>query len=155
MAREPDEHPHAEGTGGADDFDAIVSAWRREGPVPEWPSESAVRPESLAATPESPGPPRPPATGDQDAVPDAPDEAHFVPPDPPPLPRMGPPAAVGLGLLVLGLVLAFAPGWLGVPDVYGLPLGLLCIAAGLGWLVLRLWSTTPAPGHDGDDGAAV
>ena len=39
----------------------------------------------------------------------------------------------------LGLVLVAVPGWVGVPQVYSLPLGLVAIAAGLGWLVLRLW----------------
>ncbi len=34
-------------------------------------------------------------------------------------------------------------------DTYGLPLGLVAIAAGLGWLVLRLWPDAP----DADDGA--
>ncbi len=62
-----------------------------------------------------------------------------MPPEPPPLPRMGPPILVGLTLIVLGLVLVTFPGWVGVPQVYGLPLGLVAIAAGLGWLVLRLW----------------
>jgi hypothetical protein len=66
-------------------------------------------------------------------------DEHFVPPDPPPLPRMGPPILVGLTLIGLGLVLVTFPGWVGVPQVYGLPLGLVAIAAGLGWLVLRLW----------------
>ena len=63
---------------------------------------------------------------------------HFVPPEPPPLPRLGPPAAVGITLLVLGLTLVIAPGVVGVSNVYGLPLGLLALASGLGWLVLRL-----------------
>jgi hypothetical protein len=66
-------------------------------------------------------------------------DEHFVPPEPPPIPRLGPPILVGLTLIVLGLVLVTFPGWVGVPQVYGLPLGLVAIAAGLGWLVLRLW----------------
>ena len=32
-------------------------------------------------------------------------EEHFVPPDPPPLPRMGPPILIGLTLITLGLIL--------------------------------------------------
>ncbi|HEY0815870.1 MAG TPA: hypothetical protein VGE11_21555 [Pseudonocardia sp.] len=66
-------------------------------------------------------------------------DEHFVPPEPPPLPRLGPPILVGLTLIVLGLVLVTFPGWVGVPQLYGLPLGLVAIASGLGWLVLRLW----------------
>jgi hypothetical protein len=90
-----------------------------------------------------------------------PDE-HFVPPEPPPLPRMGPPILIGLTLIGLGLVLVTFPGWVGVPQVYGLPLGLVAIAAGLGWLVLRLWpdpDDVPPPLYlddpDDPDGGAV
>ena len=90
-------------------------------------------------------------------------DEHFVPPEPPPLPRMGPPILVGLTLIVVGLVLVTFPGWVGVPQVYGLPLGLVAIAAGLGWLVLRLWPDTsdgkPPPLYlddpDDPDGGAV
>jgi hypothetical protein len=90
-------------------------------------------------------------------------EEHFVPPEPPPLPRLGPPILVGLTLIALGLVLVSFPGWVGVPQVYGLPLGLVAIAAGLGWLVLRLWPDNaddgPPPIYlddpDDPDGGAV
>ena len=44
---------------------------------------------------------------------------HFVPPEPPPLPRIGPPAAVGITLLVLGLTLVIAPGVVGVSNATG------------------------------------
>lgn len=127
---DPDERPPPDG--GVDDFDAIVAGWRDEGEVPQWP-----------AAPELSTPPTPAAEDD-----------HFVPPEPPPLPRLGAPAAVGLVLLVLGVVLVSAPGWVGVPGTYGLPLGLLTLASGLGWLVLRLWPTPPGPGDD-DDGAVL
>lgn len=89
-------------------------------------------------------------------------DEHFVPPEPPPLPRMGPPILIGLTLIALGLVLVTFPGWVGVPQVYGLPLGLVAIAAGLGWLVLRLWpdpDDVPPPLYlddpDDPDGGAV
>ena len=80
---------------------------------------------------------------------------HFVPPEPPPLPRIGPPAAVGITLLVLGLTLVIAPGVVGVSNVYGLPLGLLALASGLGWLVLRLWPAPPDDRDEDDDGAQI
>lgn len=122
----------------ADEFDRIVAAWRREKSVPAWPDDDD---EPTAPRPRpTPAPPPPPPT----------DEDHFVPPEPPPLPKVGPPAIVGLGLLALGLVLVTVPWWVGVPDTYGLPLGLLTLAAGLGWLVLRLWPD-PAGGAEGDD----
>ncbi len=53
-------------------------------------------------------------------------------------------------------MLLASPSWVGVPSVYGLPLGLLCLAAGLGWLVLRLWPARRQPGDgDGEDDGAV
>jgi hypothetical protein len=81
------------------------------------------------------------------------DDEHYVPPEPPPLPRIGPPALVGLALIVLGLVLTTMPGWVGVPTPYGLPLGLVSIAAGLGWLVLRLWPDHADGGRDDEPGS--
>lgn len=142
MERPPDDHQpddRPQPGGDVDEFDAIVSAWRREGPVPAWPDDP---PTSDVADAQA-----------RTATPPA-DEGHFVPPEPPPLPRIGPPAAVGLVLLVLGVVLVSAPGWLGVSDAYGLPLGLLTLAAALAWLVLRLWPTAPETG-DHDDGAVL
>lgn len=136
---DPDERPHPDG--GVDAFDAIVASWRSEGEVPRWPTTPGpTSPAPAAPTPPAPAP--------------APEDEHFVPPEPPPFPRLGAPAAVGLVLLVLGVVLVGAPGWVGVPGTYGLPLGLLTLAAGLGWLVLRLWPTAPGPGDD-DDGAVL
>lgn len=100
--------------------------------------------------------------GEQGSAADPVADEHFVPPEPPPLPRMGPPIVVGLTLIGLGLVLVSFPGWVGVPQVYGLPLGLVAIAAGLGWLVLRLWpdpDDVPPPLYlddpDDPDGGAV
>jgi hypothetical protein len=143
--RDPDERAQPDGAAAPDEFEAIVSRWRREGPVPVWPDDedqmaSLFEPESTPA-------PRQPS----------PEEDHFVPPEPPPLPPIGPPALVGLTLLGLGLLLVTTPGWLGVPQPYGLPLGLVSIAAGLGWLVLRLWPDPPVPmdGSDSDDGAVL
>ncbi|QJY49560.1 hypothetical protein [Pseudonocardia broussonetiae] len=159
MGGDPDERPHPDGW--VDDFDAIVAGWRREGAVPEWPDEeppAAVREPGSPDGPSSdlppPTAPEPPPIVVRPGPRTAPEDDHFVPPEPPPIPRIGPPAAVGLVLLVLGIVLVTAPGWVGVPDTYGLPLGLLTLAAGLGWLVLRLWPSPPGPGQD-DDGAIL
>ncbi len=153
MNREPDPDGGSELGEGADEFDAIVAGWRAEGDVPRWPEE----PPPDGAVHDTPA--RDEAPVRETRVPDATapvpvvrrfepaeDDEHFVPPDPPPLPRIGPPAAVGLTLIVLGIVLIATPGWVGVPELYGVPLGLVGIASGLGWLVLRLW-----PDHSGDD----
>jgi hypothetical protein len=147
--RDPDERGQPEGGAAPDEFDAIVSGWRREGGAPVWPDDEPDGPAVHASPLDSP--PAAPAEALRPA-----DEEHFVPPEPPPLPRLGPPAMVGLVLLALGLVLIVAPGWVGIPEPYGLPLGLLGLAAGLGWLVLRLWPDPPSSGQaDGEDDGAV
>jgi hypothetical protein len=172
--RDPDERSQPDGAA-PDEFEAIVAEWRREGQVPQWPddpapddpapvdrtidgvtgepggeaSEAAARPDPTERTPTDAGPVEPAPTG---TVPL--DDDHFVPPEPPPLPRIGPPAMVGLVLIGLGLVLVVVPGWI-VPEPYGLPLGLVGLASGLGWLVLRLWPDPPSRGGDGDDDGAV
>jgi hypothetical protein len=159
--RDPDERAQPDGAA-PDEFDAIVALWRREGHVPQWPDDvpgneaapAGIDAPAPAATPVPPQPrsPEPPPVPEQAPLPD---DEHFVPPEPPPLPRLGPPALVGLALITLGLVLVVAPGWLGIADPYGLPLGLVGLAAGLGWLVLRLWPDPPDRGDDSDDDGAV
>nr|WP_062396085.1 hypothetical protein [Pseudonocardia sp. AL041005-10] len=159
-AREGEDRPD-------DDFDAIVAAWRDEGSVPDWPAEPVERADRTdrgdagdvagaaggADRPaHRPGPAAPhPGTG-TGADPDD----HYHPPEPPPLPRPGPPAVVGGGLIAVGLLLCIAPGLIGVGGTWPLPLGLVLIAAGLGWLLLRLWSPEPDEGPDPwDDGSRL
>lgn len=154
---------------GTDPFEQWESAFAATPPPAEHtPTAPRRRPaesdpaDTTEPDPAAPGPADPaafdPSTVDPLAVdPYAADpDDHFVPPEPPPLPRLGPPALVGLALLGLGLLLVIAPSVLGLSSVYGLPLGLLALAAGLGWLVLRLW---PAPmdeiDDDSDDDGAV
>lgn len=167
----------------ADDFERIVAGWRRESSVPAWPDDevpvelpSPTHPPETSPTVTHPVLGEPggggpdgggadeqgraelggPGGGEPDEPGRATGEGHFVPPEPPPLPRLGPPALVGLTLLGLGLVLVTSPNWVGVPASYGLPLGLLTLAAGLGWLVLRLWPDPPPCGDgDGEDDGAV
>ncbi len=165
MQREPGEPPDP-----VDEFDQIVSGWRREKSVPAWPDEPdrPDRPDEPDESDRCDEPDRPDRpdrcdeptrqcpTDDEPTGACATDEGHFTPPEPPPLPRLGPPGLVGLSLLALGLVLVTAPWWVGVPDVYGMPLGLLTLAMGLGWLVLRLWpDASPRGDGDGEDDGAV
>ncbi|MEQ3552230.1 hypothetical protein WIS52_17295 [Pseudonocardia nematodicida] len=140
-----------------DDFESIVSGWRSEGSVPDWPDAREARDARDAS---EPAPPtvqpgeRPVHRPGPEAVDD---EDHYHPPEPPPLPRPGPPAVVGGGLIAFGLLLCIAPGVIGVGGVWPLPLGLVLMAAGLGWLVLRLWSSDPdddRPDPD-DDGSRL
>lgn len=171
--REPEfEGGRETGDGPIDEFEAIVAGWRREGGVPEWPVDHPTEPLTPTEPPTRPHrivPPRalpssatvPTPTVDEtqplERTPAVDADEHFVPPEPPPLPRIGPPALIGGVLLLVGLVLAVAPGWLGASEQYGLPLGLICLAAGLGWMVLRLWPDS-ATGEDrdaDDDGAVV
>jgi hypothetical protein len=155
---DPAADPAAEPAGDpADPFEAIVAVWRREGAVPTWPADDrppAEQPRTSPLQPPVDGSPVPPPAPPQPQPHRPPELDHFVPPEPPPLPRIGPPAAVGLTLLVLGLTLVLFPGLVGVSDVYGLPLGLLSLACGLGWLVLRLWPGPPEE-RDDDDGALL
>jgi hypothetical protein len=137
----------------ADQFEAIIAGWRREGMVPTWPADDHP-PTEPPRTPPLPAPPVAPARAARPAEPDT-GWDHFVPPEPPPLPRIGPPAVVGFTLLVLGLTLVVAPSLLGMSDVYGLPLGLLALASGLGWLVLRLWPAPPDERGGDDHGAQL
>lgn len=150
MNREPDESCGDDAARSSDDeFERIVATWRDEGSVPDWPDDSPP-----AAPP--PPAPEPPAhrPGPEDEDDD--DDDHYHPPEPPPLPRPGPPAVVGGGLIILGLVLIAVPETLGLSSLYGLPLGLLGIAAGLTWLVMRMWPSHDADDpHDGDDDGAV
>jgi hypothetical protein len=83
------------------------------------------------------------------------DDEHFVPPEPPPLPRVtGGMLIVGL-FFAIGLVLLIAPGVLGIGKVVATPLGILALAAGLGFLLLRARDDNRPPGSDPGTGAQV
>jgi len=78
------------------------------------------------------------------------DEGHYVPPEPPPLPRPGKGAFVVLLFFLVGLFMLIAPGLIGVPSAVGTPLGILSLATAIALLLLRV---KQGP-HDGD-GAQV
>jgi hypothetical protein len=154
---EPDDDHWAADAGDASrcpaTFEEIVASWQAEGSVPRWPdehtAEHTARPSEQPTT-WQPRPKVPVVPADQV------DEEHFVPPEPPPLPRLGPPVAVGLVLLVLGLLLLIAPQVVGLGDSVGLPLGLVTVSLGLGWLVLRAWhGQRPDEDDQYDDGAVI
>lgn len=92
-----------------------------------------------------------PAPGDDD--PDDPDN-HFVPPEPPPLPRPRKGAVLVLALVVLGLVLLMAPSLVGLSGAVATPLGMLSLAAGIALLLLRV-RQGPPDGADPTNGAQV
>ena len=78
-----------------------------------------------------------------------------MPPEPPPLPRLGMSSLLGLGLLIVGVVLLAVPGLLGGPVGLGIVPGLLAMTAGLGWLVFGLRRGRDAGAGDGSDDGAI
>ena len=85
------------------------------------------------------------------------DDAHFTPPDPPPVPRPGRRTVVALLLMGIGLFLLLRPGLLQVGADVVLVLAMTCLVGGFGILV---WGLRPHAGDpddvDGwDDGARL
>lgn len=79
------------------------------------------------------------------------DEEHYVPPEPPPLPRLRPMTVVALFLVVAGVLLLVAPGIIGLAPKVGTPIALVALIGGFGLLFLRI---RRHPSHDGDDNGA-
>lgn len=79
------------------------------------------------------------------------DDEHYVPPEPPPLPRLRPVTIVALVLLVLGIGLLAAPGLIGLDPRIGTPIALLALTCGGGMLLLRVRKNSP---RDPDDNGA-
>jgi hypothetical protein len=165
-------------------FAAIVADWAAAG-APRWPDElpdlqapgrdddgpssglgtatppgrqDLPRPGDVPPTPPVPPAPRPESrtsrTPPARPAPPAADE-HYVPPEPPPLPRLGLSSLLGLALLVVGVVLLAVPGLLGGPVGLGIVPGLLAMTAGLGWLVFGLRRGRDEGPADTDDGAVL
>jgi len=89
------------------------------------------------------------------AVPDD-DEEHFVPPAPPPLPKLDPMAKGAWAALFGGpgyLVVATAAGW-SVPGIAAF-CAVAAFVTGFAILVLRMNDPGPGGPDDGDDGAVV
>lgn len=172
--QDPDEDRRTAGaSGGGDLFDQIIAAERAKGWDPQVPESGLAEqdPDEDAADPDGSSAPAPgsraarsgasavppsdsspvPPSGRSPGEPE--EEEHYIPPEPPPMPRIGLTAAVGLALLTFGVVLLVMPGVFGVSYSLGLPMGLLSLALGLGWIIHNaVRSSYP---HDGDDGTAV
>jgi hypothetical protein len=81
------------------------------------------------------------------------DDDHFNPPEPPPLPIPRARTVGGVVTLTVGVLLLAAPHLLNLGERVAIPLGLLAVTAGIGWLVIGL---RPGPSADGfDDGARL
>lgn len=85
------------------------------------------------------------------------DDAHFVPPDPPPLPRPKRRTVAAVLVMGVGLLMIVRPGLFQVaPDVV-LVLGIMCLMGGFGMLIhgLRPRAADPEDGDGWDDGARL
>jgi len=82
------------------------------------------------------------------------DEEHYVPPEPPPLPKLRPLTIVALVLVVIGVVLLVIPSLIGLDSRIATPIALLSIICGGGMLLLRVRQTPKDPGTR-DDGAQI
>ncbi|MGH3916232.1 MAG: DUF308 domain-containing protein [Pseudonocardiaceae bacterium] len=129
-------------------FAGIIASWRAEPDAPRWPIEEyGSEPQPAGHHPDG-----------EDATPgrrkaDDGDEDHFEPPEPPPLPVPGPRTLGGLLLVATGVLLLIQPNLLSLSESVGLPLGLLAVTGGIGWLILGLRGGPPPEGWD--DGARL
>lgn len=120
---------------------------------PERPADELFAPPSPAPSPDPapepvrPTPPPPAAHRPHPATPA--EDDHFVPPEPPPLPRIGLSSLFGLLLLVAGVVLLALPALVGGVAGLGIVPGLLAMAAGLGWLVVGMRRPSESDEPDG------
>jgi len=132
-------------------FARIIAGWDDPPSTPEEPPDDDPGPTVRASVQPLPGPPD---LGPRDYAPPPEPEEGYVPPEPPPLPRVDVPGALAWAAVLLGpLFLLFAglfwrdasPLWLG--------LAVVAFIGGFGALVMRL------PAHrdedSGDDGAVV
>ncbi len=83
------------------------------------------------------------------------DDEHFVPPEPPPLPKPSRSMGIVALFVVVGLILLVAPHIIGIGVTVATPLGMLALAAGLGFLLLRARDDNRPPGSDPNNGAQV
>ncbi len=84
------------------------------------------------------------------------DDEHFIPPAPPPLPKLDPVAKGAWAALFGGpgyLVVATAAGW-SVPGIVAF-CAVAAFVTGFAILVLRMNESGPGGPDDGDDGAVV
>ncbi|WP_245812086.1 hypothetical protein [Actinophytocola xinjiangensis] len=84
------------------------------------------------------------------------DEEHYVPPEPPPLPRLRPMTIIALVLIAVAIVLLFVPGVIGLSARVGTPIALIALTGGGVLLMLRV-RKTPRHFDEGerDDGAQL
>ena len=156
------------GPDGPEDVDAafaeIVAGLEREGlgsflteedPVTETGPATAAEPAASAPQAATTEPAGWRTTGQDWDWASASDEEHYVPPEPPPFPKPRAGTIVGMLLIAVGLLLLIVPTIIGLGTPIGTPLGLVALAAGIGWLVLRIRHGNPPDHGDRDDGAQI
>ena len=143
-------------------FAEIVADLRREGvgvDVPKDEPSPAPREAETPTTPAAPTGPPPPGWRGHETEWDwalSTDDEHYVPPEPPPLPRLRPLTVVALALLVVGVVLLVVPGIMGLDARIATPVGLAALTCGGGMLLLRVRKTPRTdPDDPHDNGAQV
>jgi len=82
------------------------------------------------------------------------DEEHYVPPEPPPLPKLRPLTITALVLVILGVVLLIIPSLIGLDARIATPIALLAVTCGGGMLLLRARQNPKDPTAR-DDGAQI
>ena len=150
----PDRSPDAERPD--EDVDAafarIIAGWDDPPSTPN-PPDAPSRPDA-PSPPSVPPLPGPPDLGPRDYAPPPETEEGYVPPEPPPLPRIGALAALAWAAVLLGpLFLLFAGLFWRTASPLLLGLAVLAFIGGFGALVMRLPSHRDADSDD--DGAVV
>jgi hypothetical protein len=82
------------------------------------------------------------------------DEEHYVPPEPPPLPKLRPLTITALVLVILGVILLIVPTLIGLDARIATPIALLAVTCGGGMLLLRARQNPKDPDAR-DDGAQI
>ena len=142
-------------------FAAIVADLEREGVGSKLPDLDDDAEETPAAEPQpkpQAGPPHAAWRG-QETEWDwtwGTDDEHYIPPEPPPLPRLRPLTVVALALILAAVVLLVLPGVLGLDARIATPIALVALICGGGMLLLRVRQSPRKPDGDGrDDGAQI
>lgn len=143
-------------------FRQIVAGFAEEAtdPVPRWPvTEDADSPADSPEPTELPAPAAAPTaeTGLPDWVEPAalPDEGHFVPPEPPRLPRPRLRTGIGVLVLLLGLAALFLPFQVGLDDSSGSLLLAMMVTGAGAYLLITSLRDAPEEDDDPDGGAVV
>ncbi|HEV7649646.1 MAG TPA: hypothetical protein VGP26_15990 [Actinophytocola sp.] len=83
------------------------------------------------------------------------EEDHYVPPEPPPLPKLRPLTIVALVLVLAAVTLLVLPGVIGLDARIGTPIALVALTCGGAMLLLRVRQSPKSPDDDRDDGAQI